>query len=186
MGLDMYLKANKYVAGYDFYGDEAVSDYQEIVDKYFPFAAKDSPSVNLAATVVYWRKANAIHAWFVKHAQDGVDECQEVEVGRDMLHELLTSCIQVLGTATIAGKPALDLTLKEVYDLEDGAEALLDTELASELLPPQSGFFFGSTDYSIWYLTDLIHTKESLQALLEAYPSYTHMTDPYFTYQSSW
>ena len=38
--------------------------------------------------VMYWRKANHIHAWFVKNVQDGIDNCAEYYVSPDNLREL--------------------------------------------------------------------------------------------------
>ena len=42
--------------------------------------------------VAYWRKANAIHRWFVNNVQDGIDECQETIVTRNQLFTLLQIC----------------------------------------------------------------------------------------------
>lgn len=38
---------------------------------------------SIAEDVGYWRKANAIHAWFVKNVQGGVDNCQSHEVSKE-------------------------------------------------------------------------------------------------------
>jgi hypothetical protein len=104
--------------------------------------------------VAYWRKANAIHAWFVKNVQEGRDECQESYVSREQLEELVEVCKQVIE------KP----------------------KLSTELLPPQSGFFFGSTEVDEWYLHDLEHTVKTLQKAL-AEPAFNKGD---FYYQSSW
>ena len=49
------------------------------------------------------------------------------------------------------------LTDKEdIDDIIDRCEKVLNNhELASELLPTQSGFFFGGTDYDNWYFNDV-------------------------------
>jgi hypothetical protein len=102
--------------------------------------------------VGYWRKANQIHSWFVQHCQNGVDECQNTLVPREKLQELRD-------------------TVKMVLD---------DHSKAEELLAPQGGFFFGSTEIDDWYFEDL---NESLQILDQAiFESETY--DIY--YQSSW
>ena len=45
---------------------------------------------------------------------------------------------------------------EDVDDLIDRCERVLkDHKLAHELLPTQSGFFFGSTDYDDWYFSDV-------------------------------
>ena len=67
--------------------------------------------------VMYWRKANHIHNWFVSNCQGGVDECQEARVSLDQLKELSELC-------------------KKVVDKKDPS-----------LMETVQGFFFGSTDY---------------------------------------
>jgi hypothetical protein len=103
--------------------------------------------------IVYWRKANAIHKWFVNNVQDGNDDCGRYEVTLEQLTELRELC-------------------KEILD---------DNKLAGELLPTQSGFFFGSTDYDDWYFENIRHTYNTLSDLLE-YCS----ADEVFVYWSSW
>ena len=86
---------------------------------------------------MYWRKANAIHKWFVDRVQDGEDNCSEYEVTLKQLEELLA-----------------------VID-----EVLENPDRAGELLPPQEGFFFGSRDMDQWYWDDLKQTQSKLQEL---------------------
>ena len=44
-----------------------------------------------------------------------------------------------------------------------------DNALAEELLPTQSGFFFGSTDYDNWYFGDVEDCKRQMEKLLSMY-----------------
>ena len=85
--------------------------------------------------VGYWRKANQIHNWFVTNIQDGKDKCQESYVPKEKLIELRDLCLQVLET-------------KE-----------------SELLPPTSGFFFGSTAIDEYYFEQLEETVNIINNL---------------------
>ena len=39
--------------------------------------------------LMYWRKANAIHKFFVDNAAHGVDDCQPVQVTLDVLKDLI-------------------------------------------------------------------------------------------------
>jgi hypothetical protein len=87
----------------------------------------------------YWRKANAIHNWFVKNIQEGVDECQESYVNKDSLKKLL-----------------------EIVN-----EVLANPKRAEELLPNATGFFFGSQEYDKYYFDDLKDTKSILEKALE-------------------
>jgi len=104
--------------------------------------------------VGYWRKANAIHAWFVKNVQYGVDECQKVEVSVAKLKKLRTLVNKVLK----------------------------NNKLASELLPTQSGFFFGSTEIDKWYMEELESTKEILDRAIAMNKEKLVK----FYYESSW
>lgn len=51
-----------------------------------------------------------------------------------------------------------------------------------ELLPSQSGFFFGSTDYDDWYIEDLKETVKALKPIVEHAKLYT---DP-IIYEGTW
>ena len=105
-----------------------------------PFAVKDFAT--LEVQVAYWRKANQIHAWFVKHVQGGVDNCEEYRVTRDQLQLLVDNCKLVL----------------------------MHREEAVNLLPVQEGFFFGSYEYDEYYFGDLQDTIDQLERILNEYP----------------
>lgn len=156
MGLDMYLRASEYVSRSDFSADEIRENplFTQIVKQ---FGVEDSidktgfAGVSIAFPMGYWRKANQIHQWFVDNVQNGVDECQTTFVGRDNLEELKSVCEQVLA----------------------------DNSLAEDLLPPSSGFFFGSYEIDEYYFQDLKDTVEIIDRCLNS-------KFDYFEYQSSW
>jgi hypothetical protein len=102
----------------------------------------------------YWRKANAIHKWFVDNVQNGVDDCGDYKVTKEQLIQLRNTCNDVLR----------------------------DVNLAPELLPTQSGFFFGNTNYDEWYFNDLEDTKRILDEIIETKP---YCLDELY-YSSSW
>lgn len=104
--------------------------------------------------VGYWRKANHIHAWFVDHVQGGKDDCNEYYVSKKQLAELLSLVNNVLA----------------------------NHDLAPELLPTQSGFFFGDTNYSEYYFEDLELTKNIIESLLTGDTT----SDREIYYRSSW
>lgn len=106
----------------------------------------------------YWRKANHIHAWFVANVQDGKDECEEHNVSREKLITLRDLCQQVLD----------------------------NPDKASELLPTQGGFFFGSTEYDNGYFDDLRNTIRQLDEALALAGADSSLEGWSFTYQSSW
>lgn len=136
MGLDMYLSKKTYVKHWDHKGDD---NYEIIVKK----AGKVVESINtkqitnIEEEVGYWRKANAIHQWFVDNVQNGVDECQESYVPASKLQELLDICLYIKK----------------------------DNKLADELLPTQGGFFFGPTGYDMWYMQTIDTTIKILEKL---------------------
>jgi hypothetical protein len=90
------------------------------------------------AEVAYWRKANAIHGWFVDTVQGGKDDCDRYPVTRDQLNDLIRNC-------------------KSVLDDPSSARFVLQTT---------SGFFFGSTEYDSRYFDDLRNTVSMLEKAL--------------------
>jgi hypothetical protein len=154
MGLDMYLSAEKFVSGYDHIKDE---NFEKILDL-MNIDRKDvenSATVNI--TIGYWRKANAVHNWFVQNVQNGVDNCQRSYVSPSKLMELRD-----------AAQAALN-------KLNDG-----DDEGAVEILTPTAGFFFGGTDADDYYKRDLVETIKIIDKCVQKFHGY----DIY--YQSSW
>lgn len=152
----MYLKASLYVSGWDHKTNK--SPFKALL-KAAGLTAKevcqDFPSGEVSLNVAYWRKANQIHKWFVDNVQDGKDDCGSYPVSREQLTQL--------------------------RDL--AAAALLKPSKAGEILPPQTGFFFGNTDAnSEWYKDDLKSTVKQLDKVLNS----PRMKDFDFEYQSSW
>ena len=141
--------------------------------------------MSLLKQVAYWRKANQIHNWFVKNVQDGTDDCGQYEVTKEQLEELLKICMEVkLNSKLVKGKVNNGYTFKngvEIPNIEDG-EYIEDPSTAMELLPSQSGFFFGSTDYDQWYMGDIDYTIEKILEVLRT----TDFDKEIVFYRSSW
>lgn len=180
MGLDMYLSAERFLwgGGYD-HPDNEVSEKISAVMGGTPGRVR-----RVQCEIGYWRKANAIHAWFVKNCQGGVDECQETELCRGDLQQLLDVCKQVLAVARVVdGKIVNGQTLNRagewIDNLVDG-KAIENAEEVAALLPTQDGFFFGGTGYNEWYLRDVEHTVEILEAALKIGPEWS------ISYRFSW
>lgn len=105
----------------------------------------------LVIEAAYWRKANQIHNWFVDNVQDGIDECQPHYVSREKLKDLLNTC-------------------RVAIDRKD-----------KNLLPPQEGFFFGSTEIDDDYWNGIKYTAMEIETLL------SELDDSWeFEYCSSW
>ena len=62
------------------------------------------------------------------------------------------------------------VTKGEMEDLVDRCNKVLgNNDLAEELLPTRSGFFFGSTDYDEWYFEDLKDCKKQFEKVLKRF-----------------
>lgn len=143
MGLDMYLYLRKtdYKSKSEFRNTEIKNLYptelkdfeKDILERNFASVSKET-----YYQIGYWRKANAIHKWFVDNCGDGEDNCQQIYVSTEQLKELRNLCNRVL-------------------DNKDKAEELLKTT---------DGFFFGSTDYDEWYFHDIEYTKQLLDKVI--------------------
>lgn len=143
MGLDMYLeKHHKTVEGYmceDL--DEMKKTNPKGYARVEPYIVERGEYIkwkSLSEEVGYWRKANAIHRWFVENVQNGEDDCGRYPVSREQLEELLEIC-------------------KDIKNYTEDPETLL---------PTQDGFFFGSTEYDEYYYEDIDRTIEILERVL--------------------
>ena len=184
MGLDMYLTRKLYVKNWDFMKPEERHTITVLKGGAPVPAVKPERISEITEQVAYWRKANAIHQWFVDNVQDGKDDCGEYYVSREQLAVLRDLCIQVLQSTQLAPAKINDGTTyypdgRVEHCTKDG-EAIVDPQAAAQLLPTSSGFFFGSTDYDQYYSQDVRETAEVLASLL-AEPD-----EGDFYYHSSW
>jgi hypothetical protein len=136
MGLDMYLSERVYVSPY------TNKDLYENLAEAGPQGKKPS---HIDYEVGYWRKANAIHNWFVANVQASVDDCGYYYVEEHQLKELRDLCCSV------------------ITNKADPMKAL----------PPTSGFFFGSTEIDEWYFDDLNSTVKIIDEALENKEDYS-------------
>lgn len=73
------------------------------------------------------------------------------------------------------------ITKAEALDIIDRCKKVLaDHDLAGELLPTRSGFFFGSTDYDEWYFSDVEDVLKTFEKCLPIFDEkvYPDETDP--------
>ena len=153
MGIDMYMTARRYLSAYD--KNETVQTARTALAETLQTlgAPADSEMKIVDVEVAYWRKANAIHNWIVAHVQNGNDDCREYIFKRETMQTLLNVCNTVIE----------------------------NPEEAEELLPPSSGFFFGSTEIDSYYWRDVKYTRDRLIEFLKPESSAWR-----FCYQSSW
>jgi hypothetical protein len=170
MGLDMYLTGERYLWGFpeDHPDVRKKTDIQwmfpELGQPRNPFMSKEVGFEidTVTAKIGYWRKSNAIHKWFVDNVQDGVDDCGKYSVSWKDLDNLRAICQSVLETP----------------------------ERAPDLLPAQSGFFFGDTSYDEYYFDGLKRTVDIVDLIDQRLVIKEHKGQRYsewdFYYQSSW
>lgn len=147
MGLDMYLRGDVFIRGSHNHRDGILSGGVSIKSEREPGNTVEIPVKIISSIKIhvgYWRKANHIHAWFVKNVQDGKDDCGNYDVAMKQLDSLEQACKQVL---------------------ESPAKG-------PELLPVAGGFFFGSTDYDADYIQDIEHTLEVIKTAREMSEKY--------------
>lgn len=92
-----------------------------------------------AELVAYWRKANQIHGWFERNVADGyIENCEMYTVCLNDLNCLMSDCRLVMG----------------------------EHSKASEVLPCEEGFFFGSQAYDGYYFENLAETERMLKKVI--------------------
>jgi hypothetical protein len=173
MGLDQYLSATKFISGSQWSTDYERRLHADIISAVnAPSIVEDEcPYITVDITVAQWRKANAIHNWFVVNVQHGEDDCGKYSVSHEQLWELHEVCLKVLG----------EFAYGETVDGEWVSER--GVAIAEKLLPTTSGFFFGGTQYDDWYLEGLRYTKDILyKVLTDLIPNKGWK----FEYSSSW
>jgi len=138
MGLDQYLTCK--LRTYKPFKGEKGHPIRKIIEKNVKeyFKSGNIEYIEISFEAGYWRKANAIHKWFVDNIQ-GVDDCREYDVSRDELKKLKELC----------------------------KEVLKNKSKAHELLPTCEGFFFGGTGYDEWYYSSLKNTIKIINKCLK-------------------
>ncbi len=181
MGLDMFLSKKIFIGGN--YEHRKVTGEINLSADGEPIKVDLKKLVYMEEEAGYWRKANAIHNWFVQNCQDGEDDCRNAYVTISDLKELLSLCNEVLNVVRtkqgqVVNGYSFDAEGNKINSYEDGIE-IINKEKIAELLPSASGFFFGSTDYDQYYLDDIKHTKQIIEDILsdpdcEKYEYYYH------------
>ena len=163
MGLDMWLEKRHYVTNYSYENSDTYSTVILKNGELYKNINCDNIQC-VAERVARWRKANAIHNWFVNNVQNGEDDCKEYWVGKTQLESLLNVC-------------------KQAKTILEGVSENRIAEVQN-ILPTLAGFFFGSTDIDDWYLDDLKYTIDTIEKSFAN--DNDNNTSVEYYYSSSW
>lgn len=126
MGLDQYIYISKEELEEDYYEVLGEATENEYGDVFY-----DEESV--LTEIAYFRKSNWLHGYFDRLCEERIgheiEDCEYFVFSKHDLHTLLEIVRDVIATDSIA--------------------------YAEDWLPPQSGFFFGSTAIDDYYFEDL-------------------------------
>lgn len=180
MGLDMYLtkKVEVYKKAGRFHSlVSGATELEEGVEQAKFFIEDNNERIEISSNCIsfgideiYWRKANAIHSWFVTHVQNGNDDCAPYPLYEDKLIELRDVCKSIIEE-----------------EKEHGRDRAI--ELGKELLPTSDGFFFGDTSYDDYYFDTVEETYDEIVRIIktdEVAPGKGYYTDIFYEYRSSW
>lgn len=131
---------------------------------------------------VYFRKANFVYRFFQPYLVD-----EACVVTKDMVHELLEKVDKIISAAQTDGVITTEGNIDKRFFCCEGYDDLPENKqkieyeraekenkemprdwvgVEADLLPTTSGFFFGSTEYDVWYLSDILSCKQQFTDLL--------------------
>ena len=164
MGLDMYFYARKttYKSFSKWDNPESTKEvnYPEDLKTFSDYIYDrnfKSVQTETIYQIGYFRKFNALHSYIVKTFADGIDNCQDIILYKEDVEQI-----------------------KKVLD--DVLNAHQQVEKAKEILPTQSGFFFGGTDYDEFYFEDVKDAADLMQSFLDNFDFENY----HLVYQASW
>ncbi len=139
MGLDMYLDKSTSVKNWNHTTKE--EKYNITIEREDGHEIETKRITEIREEVMYWRKANHIHKFFIDNCADGDEERQKMYVERHILEDLVKELITVLHYK--------------------------DDETSAEHLPTVGGFFFGYLEYDKHYYESCQETLEVISAVLK-------------------
>lgn len=163
MGLDMYFYARKttYKSFSEWDQNRKVDETNypkdlKIFSDYIYDRNFKSVETETRYQIGYFRKFNALHSYIVRTFANGEDNCQDIFLSQEDVVKIKAALDSVLETPT--------------------------EESAKELLPTQSGFFFGGTDYDEFYFEDVKDAADLMQSFLDNFDFENYQ----LVYRASW
>jgi hypothetical protein len=171
MGLDMHAARRLYVKQWE---HESPDERYTVQVAYGgkPVAGIQSDRISaVEEDVMYWRKANHIHGWFVDNVQGGNDDCKTYYVDWDKLRELLARCKEVMKASKLVDGMVLVAMRWKPDDnaweeRREPGKVVKDPTVAKKLLPTREGFFFGCDEYDEDYLDEVVRTRDWAERML--------------------
>ena len=165
--MNLYIRKNEYCSKYyKEEGSDLKLEFPKEASRFFPNLTNLVISRTTDYTVGYWRKANAIHNWFLENCaardelDNPIDDCRPIEIPVEKLEELFITCKKVLE----------------------------DHSLAKRLLPTEDGFFFGSIEYDEDYFDAIEDTIDIIEPVIKFIRHNIENNDKSWDviYQASW
>ena len=186
MGLDMYLYARDYQSKANY------KDKKKGIEGFYPDALKrlgnkifkdNFMSKQTRYQIGYWRKFNALQGYFEKKVEHENELLHGIYVDWDTMEELIKIMIKVKKEL----KKCPTKQVKVVVGWKNGEKiykdmTVYDCELAQELLPPETGFFYGSEYIDEYYVECLDYSLKLFRKALKL--SKEHDYD--IIYEANW
>src|SRR5690554_7634986 len=184
MGLDMHLYKRVYIGNQHTKNKNeqlAISLPKNQDKRFFKIKEGDINQDKISyiiEEIMYWRKANSIHNWFVDNVQGGNADYGEYYVSSEIIERLVKECKE--DVEYLKSLEYTDVGHIYSFDKEEEVEyGIYGNVDESKLnLVTTRGFFFGSTEYSELYVRMLEDTIQKLE------PAIGSEHDFYYT--SSW
>lgn len=162
MGLDIYFHKTKRAE----WGEvkNKIDDFNELPEdeKEEMYKSETYPTKDFDPDVIgYFRKVNFLMEFF--HYEGN---CEYQEIPKRKLEALRDACLEI---SEMKPEKVVYIKAKQQWE-SDRVEKVLsdaDQERCAEILPTQSGFFFGNTDYNQWYLDDVKEVLAWVTGVLE-------------------
>lgn len=184
MGLDMYLEKKTYVKNWDHMNKENLNKITIKRDGKVREDIDTKKITYITEEIGYWRKANAIHKFFIDKCGNGEDNGSSLYVERHVIKDLLDRCKKIIKASKLVNGNIVErykMKKEKLVSCQEPEKNIEDPSVAKELLPTQGGFFFGSLEYNQYYLSDIKNTKK---ICTEAIKAIDKGADIY--YEASW
>lgn len=162
-------------------------DYEHYKKNAYDVVGEDNIVDNFYNNEFYWRKFNALHYWMVNNYDGDEDDCEAHRLSVEKfleVYDILKKIVEIFPPEEEWEE------IEEKFGNSDETyiykEPIITDELREKLdalLPPQSGFFFGSTHYDDWYFGHVKRTIKKFEPIVEEIKKGNIVE---FIYRASW